>query len=268
MHALRRPRKAEIDEMETAAAKEDADGNNYPDDEVGDIASPTSPRADSDGPSAATEEDIGRPDDVGLIEDAIFHPCEDAEEDDLAPVGDQGDGVGGHGGDARFEPPAGLAPPPPQAPAADAAERAPRAHPLQRAAERGDKSRAMFVLFVPGGKLVYYGGQHDNLVAHCENPLHGRCVKTKTMKAPKRAMQSTRGQGRPVGLLAAWLAKGEDASSKQEHWSAERKPTFAERRAARDLVKAMSSADSEGILAAETCQAEGEGSEPEHVAGF
>ena len=81
----------------------------------------------------------------------------------------------------------------------------------------------------------------------------------------KRLAVKRKGQGRPLGLLAAWLAKGVDMASKSGHWAdGVLEPARAERRAARDLVKADGSADAAMILAAEA-EAGSDGSEPEVV---
>ena len=100
----------------------------------------------------------------------------------------------------------------------------------------------MAVLFVTGGKLTFYTGARDtNLVAECGHICHGRCVKTKTMKGPAAHLVSKKGQGRPAGYLAAWLAKGlsPGCDSKVKHWSADIIITKAERRAARNAITCL-----------------------------
>lgn len=214
---------------------------------------------EEDTASAATEEDLGAPDEVELTDDALFDP----------PQGD----VGGHGAVPDPEPVAGgtnivaprsaasnsappaanssgdIPPPPPPPPPEDVA-----------AANRG---AAAFVLFVPGGKVVYYGGRHQNMVAMFENLTHGRCVKTKTTKGASRQTPAARSQGRPLGYLAAWLARGAALDSKEDHWGPEGQPTKEERTASRANVKEMGGTDAMGLLASERPKRDGEESEPE-----
>lgn len=211
--------------------------------------------------SAATGEKAEAPEDFDMMEDTVFDDKEagapladdvladmasrSAEDDHqaVAGVGEEAAAVAAASGDV-------LPLPPPPAPVA----------------ARGARNQAMFVVFVPGGKLTYYGGRHENLVAECDNPAHGRCVKTKTMRAPLRLNRANRGQGRPVGLLAAWLAKGAAATSKADHWSGAFQPSYAERVAARTALQDMCSADAEGILAGESHDGpEGLAPEPEHI---
>lgn len=110
----------------------------------------------------------------------------------------------------------------------------------------------MFILCVSGGKLTYCGGRHENMVAECQNPAHGRCVKTKTGRKQQRQTTATVGQGRPLGLLAAWLSKGRGLQPKGEHWSMEHMPSRDDRSIAWQAIKDMESADAEGLLVAYT----------------
>ena len=130
---------------------------------------------------AADEGDDREPADQGMCEPPI--------------AGDGGCGAAGSSGDLSppLPPPAGGPPGPDLAPAMR---------------PRGG-GNTMAVLFVTGGKLTFYTGARDtNLVAECGHICHGRCVKTKTMKGPAAHLVSKKGQGRPAGYLAAWLAKG------------------------------------------------------------
>ena len=103
----------------------------------------------------------------------------------------------------------------------------------------------MAVVFVPGGDRSMI------CTADCNSPGHGRCIKTKTMKAPARLTDRNRGQGRPVGYLAAWLAKGVTCGTKAEHWSADNEPNLDERVAARESLKADESPDAALLLTGE-----------------
>ena len=73
-----------------------------------------------------------------------------------------------------------------------------------------------------------------------------------------------RGQGRPLGLLAAWLRSAcrTDCESRAEHMAY--KPSLQERKDARIAVKELEGA--ERFLEFERAREEGEPSEPEAIA--
>lgn len=217
---------------------------------------------EEDQASAATEEDLGAPDEVEMMEDALFDPPErglvgDGVAADPEPKADSTSIMAPMVAAGSVQPPGanssgGLSPPPPPPPPPEDVA----------AAARG---AATCVLFVPGGKVVYYGGRHQNMVAICENLSHGRCVKTKTVKGSARQTQAARSQGRPLGYLAAWLARGAALDSKEDHWGSEGQPTLEERVAARANVKELGGADASGLVAAERPKRDGEVSEPEEA---
>lgn len=165
----------------------------------------------ADGASAVTGEDLDDPAGLDLLSRSEFpivdgggpEPAGDGALD--PPIG--GKGGGGRPGSSGDAAGADAAPPlpPPEAPPAEMRKRRNR--------------DAMAVLFVPGGKLTYYfGGRDTNLVAECNNLRHGRCVRTKTLKPPPdRLAAAKKGQGRPLGLLTAWLANGVGLAQKSEH---------------------------------------------------
>ena len=209
------------------------------------------------GASAVTGEEPDRMDDSELLGGDAFPIAEDEDQDE--PIGDVIDpplgGKGGGGGAGSSGDAWGVEPPLPP----------PLAAPPQQEERRAGRE-PMAVLFVPGGKLTYYyGGRDINLVAECRNCCHGRCVRTKTLKPPaERLAVKKKGQGRPLGLLTAWLARGVDLALKSDHWSDDAmNPSKAERQAARERVKADASMDARMILAAEADK--GSGSEPEVV---
>ena len=72
-------------------------------------------------------------------------------------------------------------------------------------ATMGDRGDADAVVVVPGGKISYYK-KNCRFEAVCSQHPKERCRLTRTSKGPTRA--NLEGQGRPVGLLAAWLAAG------------------------------------------------------------
>ena len=67
-----------------------------------------------------------------------------------------------------------------------------------------------------------------------------------------------------MGLMAAWLAKGQDLLSRCEHWADDAFPTYEERLVAREEFRAEGGADVEGILASEALL-DDEGDEPEEI---
>jgi hypothetical protein len=67
--------------------------------------------------------------------------------------------------------------------------------------------------WVPGGKITFYDNK-KSFEAVCSNPAHGRCVMTRTI-LPRLTKPS---QGRPLGLMSAWLAAGPAAPNKETHW--------------------------------------------------
>ena len=119
---------------------------------------------------------------------------------------------------------------------------------------------ALATCAVVGGTISYY--RDGRFEAKCRR--HG-CRMTRTSKAHRSAAG---GQGRPCGLLAAWLRFGQEC----EHMVAaadHRNPfvlmafDFAERRSARAAMREC--VGGEAALAYERPQRDGEGSEPERV---
>lgn len=109
-----------------------------------------------------------------------------------------------------------------------------------------------------GGTIIYYA-RSGNFSAVCDNPLHGRCILTRTSKPSRSAARA--GQGRPLGHLAAWLACNDQVGGHAEHMSFV--PSHVERVHWRGLYR-----DSAGWRYLETCERgrrEGESSEPEMV---
>lgn len=80
------------------------------------------------------------------------------------------------------------------------------------------RSAAEITYIVPGGSISYYTSK-GAFQAVCDAPGHGRCVLTRTAKAKKIGLAGEDLGGRPVGFLAAWLARGVHCSTKEEHWA-------------------------------------------------
>ena len=110
----------------------------------------------------------------------------------------------------------------------------------------------------PNGRIVVCGNT-NNMVAKCTIAAHGgKCHLTRSLTSGRRA-----GQGRPLGLLLAWLADPSihEASRTTPGWH---RPAFDERAAHR--LAFASAPGAEGILARERPQAHDEGEEPGYVA--
>ena len=85
----------------------------------------------------------------------------------------------------------------------------PKAAPRRRPGLRG---KADMEIEVEGGVLRYYGNKNA-VIAHCERHGHHLCRLTRTLSASMARGRA--GQGRPVGMLCAWLA-----SADHEDWDA------------------------------------------------
>eukprot|EP00971_Amphidinium_carterae_P350898 6491798-Amphidinium_carterae.2 len=89
------------------------------------------------------------------------------------------------------------------------------------------------------GKIAYHRSK-DAYEAHC--PCHARCVLTRTCKGKKKVRGTASAQGRPLGMLVAWLQMGEGATSREAHWDKAKwidGLSLDKRRAGRQLLKDM-----------------------------
>ena len=114
------------------------------------------------------------------------------------------------------------------------------------------RARAERRLEVLGGVLTFYN--RGLFTATCSNPAHGKCVLSRTSEPGGRAAQ-----GRPLGLMSAWLFIGQDLPSKRSHWDQEAWPNYETRAYHREQLEAI-----EGgleMLACERPQEAGEGAE-------
>ena len=132
-----------------------------------------------------------------------------------------------------------------------AAASAPRVH------GSGSKVAAQTYVIVPGGRITYYENK-KSFEAKCQNPEHGEtCKLTRTAVGSDRSNRTA--QGRPLGLLCAWLADNKQ-SSKSSHWI-NRYFTQSVRKQHRDVLSTRPGAAD--ILSKERARRAGEDSEPD-----
>ena len=121
------------------------------------------------------------------------------------------------------------------------------------------------VHFAEHGELRY-NIRSKTIVAICGNKAHGAaCKRTRTCRKSNREGLQDAGQGRPVGLLAAWLMQSHKHSSSEAHREAIGFITSAQRREARAAFTAVP--DAEAVLDMERKQSRksGEGDEPDFI---
>lgn len=131
---------------------------------------------------------------------------------------------------------------------------------------RGSRSRGEATVNFPMGRITFYESK-GVFEAVCRNPLHGKCVLTRT----SRCRAGTEGSetplgGRPLGFLAAWLLKAE-VGSKAEHWEPERMHnTLEERQAGRQVIR--DAENGEALFAKERARGATEPEEPVYLDGL
>lgn len=89
------------------------------------------------------------------------------------------------------------------------------------------------LVILPGGLLRFYHNLNQ-FTATCTHPGHARCVLTRSSLEGRRSFQ-----GRPLGLLTAWLQWAEtdvSCDTKDCHWDTARWPTLAARQNARRFL--------------------------------
>ena len=126
----------------------------------------------------------------------------------------------------------------------------------------GDKRRDCMVVLSGGGVIRWYGNG-ENFAATCPNPAHGKCVMTRASCGHAFIAARYPHQGRPVGMLAAWLANS-GVPSKKDHWEKADMPSLSAREAARAELK--TSRAGRRILRRERSPRPGEPEEPAGLA--
>ena len=152
------------------------------------------------------------------------------------------------------------------APAGAAAAASASAAPAEPAARAGAvgvvRDPVELVVQYPPYGSIRFNKKLQILVAHCAcRERHGaHCKKQRTL-APGRG-----GQGRPLGLLAAWLRDGPNQESQymHSHWSVPGL-TLAKRQAARQDFLASCGAPAAELASKERPKVGHEGSEPENI---
>jgi hypothetical protein len=141
-----------------------------------------------------------------------------------------------------------------------------RAAPLHAAGHEGlHVHSAQAGLSVFRGHVVHtraalkYNRTNDEFYAVCPRADHGRCILTRSAHAGRTAAQ-----GRPLGLLAAWVLAADDCETKEAH--KRRTPTKEQRLAARrDLVQGGQEGLAQEFFGLERPQRDGEDSEPDRA---
>ncbi|CAE7782838.1 unnamed protein product [Symbiodinium sp. CCMP2592] len=124
------------------------------------------------------------------------------------------------------------------------------------------------VVVLPGLGEIRYNTEQRNFVAVCKKPEHAsseeaECKKTRTVNPTKRGFANP-GQGRPLGLLVAWLRQASDCACSKDHKDGIVKVTKADRKAARQFFY-ENCAGARSIAEYERAKDDGESSEPEVI---
>eukprot|EP00971_Amphidinium_carterae_P118507 2347774-Amphidinium_carterae.2 len=128
---------------------------------------------------------------------------------------------------------------------------------------RGIRCAAEASVIFGGGRLTYYHSK-DCFEASCLNRDHGSCKLTRTVKG--RTLKKKLVAGRPLGAMAVWLQQ-HAVPDKSVHKIFDNETySFANRKAARELLKSTPGADE--LFEHERAKASGEESEPETLAGL
>ena len=145
----------------------------------------------------------------------------------------------------------------PEGPVAEPADVAPPPPPPAAGKAPAGRVRSDLFLHVPGGKLTFYA--KGFFTASCEAPGHSKCILSRSSEAGRK-----RAQGRPLGLLMAWLAAGAEHPTKEGHWDRTQWPNFQQRRDAREALAILPLGQE--LLAQERAQEPGEDIEPDDLA--
>ena len=115
------------------------------------------------------------------------------------------------------------------------------------------RNKAVLTATVEGGLISYYA--QGFFTATCKQAGHGRCVLSRTSLPGTRSQQ-----GRPLGLMMAWLAAGHNHDTKAQHWDKSMWPDQPTRLHHRGLLRQLPSGPT--LLEQEKPVAPGEPEEP------
>eukprot|EP00971_Amphidinium_carterae_P025321 499916-Amphidinium_carterae.2 len=124
-----------------------------------------------------------------------------------------------------------------------------------KASRKGQLYRKADAEVVIGTGAIRFYLNKDELVAYCGQQGHGSCRLSRTCKQSSSSKRP--GQGRPLGLLSAWLLREcEDADAHKSF-----KPSLDERKLARGMLNLCP--DSDTLVSAERMVRDGEDDEPD-----
>ena len=111
---------------------------------------------------------------------------------------------------------------------------------------------------------IRYNALSESFLAVCKQPGHGDCRRSRTSRAAKTLNERSAGQGRPLGLLAAWLDAGSRRSTGDAHKASITDITREDRVRSRAAFQALPDAQLVGVF--ERDRREGEPEEPLSIA--
>lgn len=180
--------------------------------------------------------------------------------------------VAGHAAGSSNDPMPGSWPPAPSPGQLVLAAVAPAPPPPVPAAElRGPRSRGLHTVRFIGGKVIFYPDKRDpskgRFEATCGNiEAHGAaCRLTRASHAPKNALAHP-AQGRPLGLMAAWLAHSFYPSVETQTDHAAMLALLSHDLRASSRAELVLEENGEALAACERPRREGENDEPEEQA--
>lgn len=113
-----------------------------------------------------------------------------------------------------------------------------------------------------GSATLYMKGDRNQVLVHCSMPGHGSlCRLSRTLRGNDRPGRE--GQGRPIGLAAAWILSATAASHPTREMHLRFRPNLAQRQAAREFFSTLPHADP--FFRAERPPRQREPLEPERV---
>ena len=111
---------------------------------------------------------------------------------------------------------------------------------------------------------IRYNPLSESFIAVCKQPGHGDCRRSRTCRAAKTLTERSAGQGRPLGLLTAWLDTGSRHGTADGHKANITKITREDRLRARAAFQAQP--DAQLVTVFERDRREGEAEEPLAIA--